>query len=80
MPVTRDICVLVVLVDVGYFNHYLKMLVSLLLYAMHRGVPRGLDLVQFRVLISMDTYKDKDSEVYFDLSHISWFERTLTCL
>ncbi len=80
MPVTRDIYVLVVLVDVRYFNHYLKMLVSLPLYVIYRGVPRGLDLVRFRVLISIDTYKDKDSEVYFDLSYISWFKRTLTCL
>ena len=80
MPVTRDIYVLVVLVDVGDLNHSLKMLVSLLLYTINRGIPRGLYLVRFRVTVSVDTYKDKKSEVYLDLSCISWLKRTLTCL
>jgi len=71
MSVIKDIYMLVVLVDVRYFDHYLKMLISLSLYAMYKEVLRELDPMQFKVLILMNTHKDEDSEIYFDLSYIN---------
>jgi len=80
MLVARDICVLVVLVNVGHFNHSLEMFISLPLYTMNRRIPRRLYPMRFGVAVPVDAHKDKKSEVYHDLSYISWLKRTLTCL
>ena len=59
---------LIVLVNIKYLNYCLKVLVSLLLYIVNQGAPSRRLLVEFRVLILIYPYKDKDSEVYFNFS------------
>ena len=74
IPIARDICILVILVDIRDLDHCLKILVSLPLYTKNRGAFKRSSLMGLEILILINTYINKYYKVYLDLNLTSGFE------